>query len=121
MQPQIVTKTIPEFAKDQKEDIMLAALSAQSPRKIAEIPRTPKIARKSAALPSAMRRALPAKTNPIIMFASAYGREGAPGIAFEAARAAAIQSSRKVLYIHMSSRLPQFFADIQHQMPISLD
>jgi len=121
MQPQIVIKTIPEFAKDQKEDIMLAALTAQSPREIAETARMPTIARKSAVLPSAMRRAVPAKTNRAIMFASAYGREGAPGIAFEAARAAAIQSSGKVLYIHMSSRLPRFFVDIQYEMPISLD
>ncbi len=120
MQPQIV-KTLPEIAKGQKEEVMLAALTAQPPLQIAEIVRIPKIARKSAALPSAMRRALPAKTNPVIMFASAYGREGAPGIAFEAARSAAIQSSGKVLYIHMSSRLPRFFADIQYQMPISLD
>lgn len=121
MQPQIVVKTIPEFAKDQKEEVMLAALTAQPPRQIAETVRTPKIARKTAVLPSAIRRALPAKANPAIMFASAYGGEGAPGIAFEAARAAATQSSGKVLYIHMSSRLPRFFTDIQYHMPISLD
>ncbi|MGZ9097469.1 MAG: hypothetical protein ACXW30_04150 [Micavibrio sp.] len=121
MQPQIVKKTVPDFAKGQKEDIMLAALTAQPPREIVETVRIPKIARKSAALPSAMRRALPAKESPAIMFASAYGGEGAPGIAFEAARAAATQSFGKVLYIHMSSRLPRFFVDIQYEMPISLD
>src|SRR5690606_37405899 len=106
-----------------KEDRMVAALTAQPPCEIKETFRQlPNAARKSASLPLAIRRALVVtEENPAVMFTSAYGREGAPAVAFQAARAAALQSSGRVLYIHASSRIPKFFKDIENNIPITLD
>lgn len=104
-----------------KEDRMLAALTAQPPCEIKEVFWQPKTARKSATLPSIIRRSLAVEANSAVMFASAYGREGAPGVAFHAARAAALRSSGKVLYMHVSTRLPKFFREIEGKIPITLD
>ncbi|GEM_PF-2852205 len=112
---------IEEKKERPKEDRMLAALTAQPPCEIQERFWQPKTARKSASLPKTIRRNLGAESHASIMFTSAYGREGAPGVAFHAARAAALQRSGRVLYIHLSSRLPKFFRDIENKIPITLD
>jgi len=110
-----------EKVPDVSEDRMLVALTAQAPQKIKENFEPTKTARKSATLPLTIRRSLVEKTNPIVMFTSAYGREGAPHLAFHAARAAARQCRGKVLYIHASDRYPKFIRGIENEISISLN
>lgn len=112
----------PEVVEEPKEDGMLAALKAQPPCEIKEPFRVlPSTARKTATLPLVIRRSLAAETNAVVMFTSAYGREGAPSVAFQAARSAALQSKGRVLYVHVSTRIPKFFMDIENKIPIALD
>src|SRR4051812_38360533 len=99
--PEVVPET-------KKEDRMLAALTARPPSEIDEPLKN--TTRKTVALSTVVRRSL-SVDNPAVMFASAYVREGAPGIAFQTARSAAIQTTGKVLYIHASDRIPAFFRD----------
>lgn len=110
-----------ESQEDAKADRMLAALTAQPPCEIEETFYATKAAKTSASLSLSLRRALALETNKVIMFTSAYGREGSTGVAFQAARSAALQSSGKVLYIHVSSRVPKFFKEIESKIPIALD
>ncbi len=110
-----------ESQEDVRADRMLAALTAQPPSEIEETFYATKAAKTSASLSLSLRRALAQEINKVIMFTSAYGREGATEIAFQAARSAALQSSGKVLYIHVSSRVPKFFKEIESKIPIALD
>ena len=108
----------PDVAENKKEDRMLAALTARPPAEIDEPLKN--TTRKTVALSTVIRRSL-SVDNPAIMFASAYVREGAPGIAFQTARSAAIQTTGKVLYIHASDRIPGFFREVKNRIPVSLD
>jgi hypothetical protein len=100
-------------------DCMLAALAALPLREInitTEMTLPPVHA---VSLPALLRRKT-GKTNSVIMFASAYSREGAPGLGFRTARTVARQSIGKVLYIHASIRLHEFFKEIEMEMPVTL-
>lgn len=110
-----------EVIKESREDRMLAALTAEAPREITELFIPTRMAKKSVLLPSTIRRSLAVRENNVVMFTSAYAREDAPGVAFQAARSAAMQSTGKVLYVHVSRRLPRFFRDIHDKIPITLD
>ena len=110
-----------EIVTDSREDRMLARLTAESPREITELFIPTRMARKSVMLPSTIRRSLAVRENSVVLFTSAYAREDAPGVAFQAARSAALQSSGKVLYVHVSRRLPRFFRDIHDKIPITMD
>lgn len=114
-----VAALAPDVAENKKEDRMLAALTARPPSEIDEPLKN--TTRKTVALSTVIRRSLSVVDNPAIMFASAYVREGAPGIAFQTARSAAIQTTGKVLYIHASDRIPGFFKDVKNRIPVSLD
>jgi protein-tyrosine kinase len=114
-----VAAVTPDVAENKKEDRMLAALTARPPSEIDEPFKN--TTRKTVALSTVIRRSLSVVENPAIMFASAYMREGAPGIAFQTARSAAIQTTGKVLYIHASDRIPAFFRDAKNRIPVSLD
>jgi hypothetical protein len=110
-------------AAEQKEETksgrMLAALTAHPLREIYETTELTLPVKQAVSLPSKLRRVAEDK-NPIILFASAYGREEAPNVGFRTARTAAKQSMGNVLYIHASSRLPKFFRDIEMEIPVTL-
>ncbi len=110
-----------EAANDEEEICMLAALEKRPPCEISESPLLSRTAERCRALPVAIRRALDNGTNSVVLFTSAYAREGAPGIAIRAARSAAGQVSGKVLYIHISDFYPRFFRDIEGKIPIALN
>lgn len=111
----------PKIVTGPKEDRMLAALTAQPFSKIEESKALAVPVRKTATLPAKIRRIVGMDSNTVILFTSAYARENAPSVAFQAARSAAIQTTGKVLYIHISDRLPKFFRDIETKIPITLD
>ncbi len=123
-----IAPELPEILKQQggsktsasREERLLAALVAQPLQEVSATPKLAVAARKVAPLSNAIRRSLAIKVNAAIMFTSAYGREDAPGIAFQTARSAAIHSSGRVLYIHASERDHAFFHDIEESIPMSL-
>ena len=109
-----------QAAPDTKEDRMLSALMT-APCKIEGLYKPTEMTIRSAPLPTNIRRFLDVKTNVAVMFTSPYKREGAPKVAFETARSAALQTTGKVLYFHISSRPEKFFRNIEDKIPAAMD
>jgi protein-tyrosine kinase len=102
-----------------REDQLVVALTARPPAEVEDIlARAP--ANKGYGFSGVIRKSQSIADKAAILFTSAYFREGAPGLAFRTARLAAIQTEGKVLYLHASDRIPNFFKDIKNSIPISL-
>lgn len=115
--------TIHELPLDppHKEDRILNALSTTALCTIQERQRPDEMTARSAPLPTTIRRAMKTDANATVMFTSAYKNEGAPKVAFEAARSAAMQTRGKILYFHISNRPVRFFREIEEKIPTALD
>jgi protein-tyrosine kinase len=114
-----VTPAVTPGIEPKKEDQLVVALTAKPPAEI-EDTLARSAANKGYGLAGVVRHSQSVAEKAAILFTSAYFREGAPSLAFRTARLAAIQSEGKVLYIHASERVPNFFRDIKNSIPVSL-